>query len=61
MTEKLFYSTAEAAAACGVSERTLLRAKKAGRLRAKKTAARGGKDLFAVADLHAWFEGLSDA
>jgi excisionase family DNA binding protein len=57
----LFLSRKQAAEACGVSTDTIARAVKAGHLRAKKTAARGGKELYRVADLEAWFDGLEDA
>lgn len=57
---------AEAAEMLGVSEDTIRRAVRSGALRAKKTGKdkKGvgvGHDLFLVADLHAWFEGLADA
>lgn len=57
---------AEAAAMLGVSEDTIRRAVRAGDLRAKKTGKDKhgvgvGHDLFLVADLQAWFEGLADA
>lgn len=51
----------EAAAACGVSVSTIQRAKRAGTLRAKKTADRGGRELYDPVDLRAWFESLPDA
>ena len=56
----------EAAQMLGVSEDVIRRAKGRGDLKAKKTS-RGddgegrGKELYAVADLQAWFEGLADA
>ncbi len=58
---KLFLTRKEAAAACGVSVDTIARAKHAGKLRAKKTATNGGKELYRVEDLQAWFEQLEDA
>ncbi len=58
---RLFLNRREAAAACGVSVSTIARAKAAGHLRAKKTAVRGGKELYRLADLEAWFEQLTDA
>lgn len=56
----------EAAEMLGVSEATLRRAKADGHLRAKRTSkdADGnptGKELYSVAELTAWFEGLADA
>lgn len=60
-TPQLFLTRKQAAEACGVSPDTIARAKAAGRLRAKKTSARGGKELYRVADLEAWFESLEDA
>lgn len=51
----------EAAAWCGVSVDTISRAKKAGLLRAKRTSERGGRELFRVADLEAWMDGMEDA
>lgn len=51
----------EAAAWLGLSPSTVLRAKQAGQLNPKKTAVRGGKDLYRVADLRAWVESLPDA
>lgn len=58
---RLFLSRREAAAACGVSEDTLRRAKEAGRLKAKKTGPKGGKELYSIAALTAWFDSLNDA
>lgn len=58
---KLFLTRKEAAEACGVSVDTIARAKQRGDLRAKKTASRGGKELYRVIDLEAWFDGLEDA
>lgn len=57
----LFLSRKQAAEACGVSTDTIARAVKAGHLKAKKTATRGGKELYRVADLEKWFDGLEDA
>lgn len=61
MPPRLFLTRREAAEACGVSVDTIRRAKNAGRLRAKKTAERGGRELYRVEDLLAWFEQLDDA
>lgn len=62
MTIKLFLTRAEAAEACGVSPDTIRRAKDSGHLRAKKTGENGGgKELYRVADLEAWFDSLQDA
>lgn len=58
---RLFLTRREAAEACGVSEDTIRRAKEAGRLKAKKTGPKGGKELYSIAALEAWFEGLVDA
>lgn len=58
---RLFLTRKEAAEACGVSEDTIRRAKEAGRLKAKKTGSKGGKELYSIAALEAWFEGLIDA
>lgn len=58
---KLFLTRREAAEACGVSVDTIARAKNRGDLKAKKTAARGGKELYRVSDLEAWFDQLEDA
>lgn len=58
---KLYLDKHEAAFACGVSPATILRAKNAGKLKAKKTDARGGKTLYSVADLQAWVAGMEDA
>jgi DNA-binding transcriptional MerR regulator len=59
---RLLLTRAEAAAACGVSVKTLTKAKKAGLLRAKRTDAnRGAKELYSIRDLEAWFERLPDA
>lgn len=58
---KLFLTRKEAAEACGVSVHTIARAKNAGALKAKKTAERGGKELYRVEDLEKWYAGLADA
>ena len=41
--------------------RLFLTRKEAGRLKAKKTGSKGGKELYSIAALEAWFEGLIDA
>lgn len=51
----------EAADWCGVSVASIRRAKAAGRLNPKTTATRGGKELYRIADLEAWVEGMEDA
>lgn len=51
----------EAAQYVGLSPETVLRAKRAGHLVAKKTAERGGRDLYSVASLDAWVESMDDA
>lgn len=58
---RLFLTRREAAQACGVSEDTIRRAKERGLLKAKKTGAKGGKELYSIAALEAWFDGLVDA
>lgn len=58
---KLSLDKHEAAAACGVSTATIMRAKNAGLLKAKKTSERGGKTLFTLAALQAWLDGMEDA
>jgi DNA-binding transcriptional MerR regulator len=59
---RLFLTRREAAEACGVSEDTIRRAKDRGLLKAKKTGnAGGGKELYRIADLEAWFDSLADA
>lgn len=49
----------------GVSEATLRRAKADGSLKAKRLtkdeSRAGGKELYRLEDLEAWFDGLSDA
>ena len=61
---KLAYNKAEAAAACGVSEKTLERAVKSRppQLLAKRTGPNGrGPFIFQRAELEAWLESLPDA
>lgn len=58
---RLFLTRREAAEACGVSVATIARAKASGALKAKKTAERGGRELYRIEDLRAWFDGLEDA
>lgn len=64
---RLAVTRKEAAEMLGVSEDTIRRAKNAGHLRAKKISrgtdgrASAGKELYAVKDLQAWFDGLADA
>lgn len=58
---KLFLNRREAAAACGVSPATISRWKNSGRLRAKKTAERGGRELYTPEDLKACVASLEDA
>jgi excisionase family DNA binding protein len=58
---KLFLSLSEAAKASGVSRHTLAKHIHLGNLRAKRTAATGGKTLVRTSDLEAWFDGLEDA
>lgn len=61
MAERLFLDRKEAAKVCGVSVDTIRRAQHQGLLRAKQTGKDGGKTLYRVADLEAWFERLEDA
>lgn len=58
---KLFLNRNEAATACGVSPATISRAKNAGKLKAKKTAKRGGRELFSIQALEAWVNAMEDA
>ena len=58
---KLYLNREEAAEACGVSPSPISRWKNAGRLRAKKTAKRGGRELFTPEDLRRCVESLEDA
>lgn len=60
-TAPLFLTLREAARVTGVSRDTLKRDIHRGRLKAKITAANGGKILIRVSDLDAWFDGLGDA
>ena len=67
MTIKLAYNKAEAAAACGVSIDTIVRAIHAGTLRAAKsskhpeTGEPTGRYIILAADLQAWLDGLAAA
>ena len=61
MTTPLFLTLKQAAAVTGVSADTLAKNIHSGDLRAKKTAATGGKTLVRVSDLEEWFDGLVDA
>lgn len=56
-----FLTLRDAAKVTGVSTDTLTRAIHAGKLKAKKTSANGGKTLVRVSDLDAWFDGLVEA
>lgn len=62
---RLAVTRKEAAQMLGVSEDTLRRAKNRGELKAKRLTRdetqKGGKELYSVADLRAWFDGLADA
>ncbi|WP_370246940.1 helix-turn-helix domain-containing protein [Nocardioides sp.] len=51
----------EAAQYVGLSPDTILRLKRAGKITAKRTAARGGKDLYSVESLDAWVDSLEDS
>jgi excisionase family DNA binding protein len=61
MSTPMFLTLKQAAAVVGVSADTLAKNIHAGNLRAKKTAATGGKTLVRVSDLEDWFDGLADA
>ena len=62
---RLAYTRREAAEMCGVSEDTIRRAKNTGALKAKRLTKdetkKGGKELYTVAALSTWLEGLADA
>lgn len=58
----LFFTRAEAAEACRVSEDVIAAAIHSGKLRAKRTGANGGgKFLLSPDALRDWFESLIDA
>jgi hypothetical protein len=66
MTTALAYNKAQAAKAAGVSEQTLDRAIKTGKLRAKRTSETkdgepAGKVLILASALESWLESLVDA
>jgi excisionase family DNA binding protein len=61
MSTKLFLTLKQAAEVTGLSADTLAKNIHAGNLRAKKTAATGGKTLVRIADLEEWFDGLPEA
>lgn len=67
MNVKLAYTREEAAVACGVSVRTIVRAINTGALKAKRSGGHDeegngkGKYLILAADLQAWLEELSAA
>lgn len=62
---RLAFTRKEAAEMCGVSEDTIRRSKNAGALKAKRLTAdetkRGGKELYTLAALTSWLDGLADA
>jgi len=62
---RVAFTRKEAAEMCGVSEDTLRRAKNAGALKAKRLTAdetrKGGKELYTLAALQSWLDGLADA
>ena len=59
---KIAFTKAEAAAACGVSPKTIERAVKSRALLGKRTGENGGGPyLFTRAELEAWIDGLEDA
>ena len=59
------FTRREAAEMYGVSVDTIRRAKNTGALKAKRLTndetRAGGKELFRLEDLEAWFDGLADA
>jgi len=59
--ERQWLNKAEAAEFLGLSKSTIARAKQAGKLPAKKTAGRGGRELYRVEDLLAWVDSMEDA
>lgn len=65
MTIRLAYTKKEAAAVCGVSPDTIVRAVNTGALRAKRSSEKDGKPtgkyLITAKALEAWLEGLKDA
>lgn len=62
---RVAFTRKEAAEMCGVSVDTIARAKGAGELKAKRLTKdetlKGGKELYTLAALTAWLEGLADA
>lgn len=62
---RLAFTRKEAAEMCGVSEDTIRRAKNTGALKAKRLTKdetkKGGKELYTLAALQAWLDGLADA
>lgn len=64
-TTRLAFTRKEAAEMCGVSEDTIRRAKNTGALKAKRLTKdetkKGGKELYTLAALQAWLDGLADA
>lgn len=62
---RVAFTRKEAAEMCGVSIDTIARAKNAGELKAKRLAkdetTKGGKELYTLAALTSWLEGLADA
>lgn len=58
---RLAYTREEAAAVCGVSKDTIIRAHNSGALKAKRTGKKGGNYLYTPAALQAWIDGLPAA
>lgn len=62
---RLAVTRKEAAEICGVSVDTIARAKNSGALKAKRLTSderiKGGKELYTLAALEQWLEGLADA
>lgn len=65
MTTRLAYTKKEAAAVCGVSVDTIVRAVNSGALRAKRSSSKDGKPtgryLITAKALEAWLDELVDA
>lgn len=62
---RVAFTRKEAAEMCGVSVDTIARAKNAGELKAKRLTKdetlKGGKELYTLAALTSWLDGLADA
>jgi hypothetical protein len=62
---RVAFTRKEAAEMCGVGVDTIARAKNSGALKAKRLTKdetqKGGKELYTLAALTSWLEGLADA